>query len=210
MMKTIDIIRSLIREDLDKGLKKIDIARKVGVSHSTLWSYLNSDVTPDFDTIKRFAAAYALPADYFREGAMPPAAIRADVYTHETIPVLVMRDVNPQAFYGALGSPAAPDAPRVTRPQGIEDPLAYGVEVRGNEMSPRFEEGDVAICSPRAPVKSKDYVVTVIGREAVIRRLRFTNDLVIFEPINPAFEPLIMPGDQVAFVHRVVWIKLRG
>ncbi len=211
-MKTIDIIRSLIKKDLERGLKKIDIARKVGISHSTLWSYLNSDVTPDFNTIKLFAAAYGLSVDYFREGALPPPAAAphaAGYAAPETVPVLVMHESSVQGFYSELGSHAGEGVLRVMRPQGIEDPLAYGVEVRGDEMSPKFEDGDTVICSPRAPVQSRDYVATVINREVLIRRIRFTNDLVIFESINPAHEPVIVPKDEVSFVHRVVWTKLR-
>src|SRR5574340_427534 len=99
-MKTIEIIRNLIRRDLELGFKKIDIARKVGISHSTLWSYLNSDVTPDFNTIKLFAAAYGLPADYFREGALPaqPPAPQPPSFTQDTIPVLVMHEGSARSF----------------------------------------------------------------------------------------------------------------
>jgi len=207
-MKTIEIIRSLIKKDLERGLKKIDIARKVGISHSTLWSYMNSDVTPDFNTIKLFAAAYGLPADYFREGALPAPAPQTS-HVPDTIPVLVMHEGGAQGFYGELGSPVGMDAPRVTRPEGIEDAQAYGVEVRGDEMAPKFEEGDTVICSPRAAVKSRDYVVTLIDGTVFLRRIRFTNDLVIFESINPASEPVVVPKEKVSFVHRVVWTKLR-
>jgi phage repressor protein C with HTH and peptisase S24 domain len=208
-MKTIEIIRSLIKKDLERGLKKIDIARKVGISHSTLWSYMNSDVTPDFNTIKLFAAAYGLPADYFREGALPSPAAPQSSHTPDTIPVLVMNEGNDRGFYSELGSPVGIDAPRVTRPEGIEDPQAYGIQVRGDEMAPKFEDGDTVICAPRAAVKSKDYVVTLIDGTVLLRRIRFTNDLVIFESINPASEPVIVPKDKVSFVHRVVWTKLR-
>ncbi len=72
-MTTIEIIRSLIKKDLEQGMKKIEITRKVGVSYTTLWSYVNSDVTPDFETIKLFSKAYGLPLDYFMEGARPPS-----------------------------------------------------------------------------------------------------------------------------------------
>lgn len=120
-----------------------------------------------------------------------------------------MHEGDAQGFYGELGSPVGADAPRVTRPEGIEDAQAYGIEVRGDDMAPKFEEGDTVVCSPRAAIKSRDYVVTVIDREVLLRRIRFTNDLVIFESINPASEPLVVPRDKVSFVHRVVWMKLR-
>ncbi len=76
-------------------------------------------------------------------------------------------------------------------------------------MSPRFEDGEIVIASPAAPVKNRDYAVTVIGTEAVVRRIRFSGDLVILEPINPNYEPVISQKEEVPFVHKVVWAKLR-
>ncbi len=112
-MTTIEIIRSLIKKDLEQGMKKIEITRKVGVSYTTLWSYMNSDVTPDFETIKLFSKAYGLPLDYFMEGApaplapsahTPPPPIPYGAGTAGTLPVLVMHETNAQSFYSELGT----------------------------------------------------------------------------------------------------------
>ncbi len=124
-----------------------------------------------------------------------------------------MHETSAQSFYSELGTSstkgAIEDRKRVLRPVDVIDRDAYGVEVRGDEMSPRFEDGEMVIASPAAPVKNRDYVVTVIGGEAVVRRIRFSGDLVILEPINPSYEPVISPKEKVPFVHKVVWAKLR-
>ncbi len=223
-MTTIELIRSLIKKDLEQGMKKIEITRKVGVSYTTLWSYMNSDVTPDFETIKLFSKAYGLPLDYFMEGApptppahTPPPLLPYGAGTAGTLPVLVMHETSARSFYSELGTSSTDGAregaieagKRVLRPVDVVDRDAYGVEVRGDEMSPRFEDGEIVIASPAAPVKNRDYAVTVIGTEAVVRRIRFSGDLVILEPINPNYEPVISQKEEVPFVHKVVWAKLR-
>lgn len=64
-MAAIKKIRELIKSELSRGIKKSEIARRIGISQSTLWSYMNLDVTPDLQTLEKISKAYKIPLEHF-------------------------------------------------------------------------------------------------------------------------------------------------
>jgi len=87
---------------------------------------------------------------------------------------------------------------------------AYGVQVVGDSMSPRYEDGETIYVNPkRRPVRG-DYVVAQIQREehgpklAYIKRLvKHTQNELILEQLNPQKE-IRFKGSDVATVHYVL------
>lgn len=91
---------------------------------------------------------------------------------------------------------------------GIGD--AYAVQIAGDSMSPRYEDGDTVYVNPRRrPVKG-DYVVAQIHIDetspphAYIKKLvRRTERELVLEQFNP-HKTLIFDGNQVASIHYVL------
>jgi phage repressor protein C with HTH and peptisase S24 domain len=89
-------------------------------------------------------------------------------------------------------------------------PEAYGVQVVGESMYPRYEDGETVYVNPkRRPVKG-DYVVAEIakdehgGKLAYIKKLvRHTQLELVLEQFNPP-KQLRFNGSQVATVHYVL------
>ncbi|WP_243667659.1 LexA family transcriptional regulator [Sinorhizobium medicae] len=89
-------------------------------------------------------------------------------------------------------------------------PEAYGVQVVGESMWPRYEDGETVYVNPRRrPVKG-DYVVAQIHREehgprlAFIKKLvRHTQNELILEQFNPA-KQIRFDGKEVDTVHYVL------
>ncbi|WP_246231797.1 XRE family transcriptional regulator [Sinorhizobium alkalisoli] len=89
-------------------------------------------------------------------------------------------------------------------------PEAYGVQVSGDSMYPRYEDGETVYVNPRRrPVKG-DYVVAEIQTEehgpklAYIKKLiRHTQSELILEQFNPA-KQIRFDGRQVHTVHYVL------
>lgn len=87
---------------------------------------------------------------------------------------------------------------------------AYGVQVAGDSMSPRYEDGETVFVNPtRRPVKG-DYVIAQIHLDetspphAYIKRLvRRTEKELVLEQFNPA-KLLTFDGNQVESVHYVL------
>ena len=99
---------------------------------------------------------------------------------------------------------------RIHRPFDLNDPNAFGVEVRGDSMSPRYEEGDIVICSPQKKWKSGDYcVVVTLDDEAVVKRITDEGDNLILSSVASGFDPYTVPKIKVRTVHKIVWKKER-
>jgi len=96
----------------------------------------------------------------------------------------------------------------IKRPYDVIDPGAYAVEIRGNSMTPRYEEGEMVIASPEKEVHSGDYVVVqMVNGEIAIKRIKFHNGMVILSSVNPEVEAWICRPDEIVSYHKVVWKK---
>jgi len=87
---------------------------------------------------------------------------------------------------------------------------AYAVQISGDSMSPRYEDGDSVNVNPDRRVKTGDYVIAQIHIEehepplAYVKKLkRWTDKELILEQFNPPKE-LRFEGDRVASVHYVL------
>ena len=99
-------------------------------------------------------------------------------------------------------------------PQLLNVENAYGVEVAGDTMSPRYEDGEIVYIDTVRRVKKGDYVVAqIMMREedsfptAFIKRfIRHNEKELVLTQLNPAKE-LVFPHQHVVSVH---YIALAG
>lgn len=135
-------------------------------------------------------------------------------YDYQTIPVLTYAEAgigksawDPDAYSKGMGMY------RIPRPPDISDPQAVAFEIKGDSMTPRFEEGDVAIVSPKAEVRNGDYVVLrlVETEEIMAKRIRFASAYIVLESINTAYEPIVLTNSQaMSFYYKIVQVRLKG
>lgn len=90
---------------------------------------------------------------------------------------------------------------------------AYAIQVSGDSMSPRYEDGEICFIDPKRRVKRGDYVVVQIKLEdegpllAYVKRFVRHNAVeIVLEQFNPAKE-LRFPSSAVESVH---YIALAG
>lgn len=125
------------------------------------------------------------------------------------IPVVAFVKGGDKGFFDEQGYPVGQGFRKTKRPYDVKDPNAYGVEVRGTSMAPKFEERETLIASPAAPVVNGDYVVARTTKdESMVKRIYFRDGLIVLESFNEP--PLIYKKEEVLFYHKVVWVKQRG
>lgn len=90
---------------------------------------------------------------------------------------------------------------------------AYAVQVSGDSMYPRYEDGEICFVDPKRRVKKGDYVIVQIKTEEEGPILAFVKKFVrhnaaelVLEQFNPAIE-MRFPSSQVYSVH---YIALAG
>src|SRR3972149_2748564 len=86
----------------------------------------------------------------------------------------------------------------------MRDPNAFALEVKGNSMAPRIEDGDIIVVSPRLEARSGDICVVRINEEDTVKRIKIEEQFLHLIPLNPEFEPWIVKKKDVTFIWKVV------
>lgn len=93
----------------------------------------------------------------------------------------------------------------------VIDEHAYGLTVSGNSMLPGYPRGTKVIVSPAEKVKSGDLVICRLRStgKVYIKEIAFTpSGMVVLKSHNmTAYEPVVVPREDILFCHKVVWSK---
>lgn len=74
----------------------------------------------------------------------------------------------------------------------------FGLQIKGDSMTPRICEGDVVIVKQQSDAESGDIVIaTVNGDEATCKRLRKYKEGIELIPNNPTYEPLYFSNEEI-------------
>jgi repressor LexA len=86
----------------------------------------------------------------------------------------------------------------------IKDANAFALEVKGNSMAPRIEDGDFIVVSPKLEARSGDICVVRVNDEDTVKRVKIEDQFIHLIPLNPEYEPMAVRRKDVSFVWRVV------
>ena len=102
------------------------------------------------------------------------------------------------------------DILRIHRSRLNDDDAAFALRVNGDSMiDAGILEGDLVVVSPRTQCRSGDIcVVRVNGGEHSIKKIVYQGDLIILQPCNSAYEPVVVDpkqGDEVFIYGKVIY-----
>lgn len=86
----------------------------------------------------------------------------------------------------------------------VNDAQAFALEVKGNSMAPRIEDGDIIVVSPKLEARSGDICVVRVNEEDTVKRVKMEEQTIYLLPLNPEYEPMAIKKRDVTFVWRVV------
>ena len=86
----------------------------------------------------------------------------------------------------------------------IKDPSAFALQVKGNSMAPKIENGDIVVVSPQQDVRNGDICVIRVNDEDVLKKIKFDGNDVRLIPLNPTFKTVTVNKRDVMFVWKVV------
>ena len=86
----------------------------------------------------------------------------------------------------------------------IKDANAFALEVKGNSMAPRIEDGDIIVVSPKLESRTGDICVVRVNDEDTVKRVKIEDQFLHLIPLNPEYEPMVVKKKDVTFVWRVV------
>lgn len=199
------IAKNLRRIMYDKGKSQADVVRDLGITQSTLSSWMNGKRTPLIGNIDMLAEylgvtrsdivdapnektqeSYVSIKVYGRVAAGVPMSMIEDITGEEEIPAELTKG-------------------------GKE---YFALTIKGDSMSPRMQDGDIVIVRKQPDAESGDVVIaTVNGEDATCKRLKKTDNGIMLIPNNHNYEPMFYTNEQVKKLPIVILgvvVELRG
>jgi SOS-response transcriptional repressor LexA len=216
-MKTLaEILRARIEEQGFADIK--EFARARDVPYELLRKVVSSGHLPKDTTLELYAKKFGLDLElliktvYLQKAPMPvkhifrgaPRGAR-DVGDYRTVPVLG------KAACGAWLE-SHQFEPGLIEPVDVRDPDAFFVIAEGESMiGGNIVPGSYLLVSPAAPVSNGQVVLARRGEEefTVKKYFRKADGTTVLEPMNPAFEPLVIDRDQPLSVMRVTEVRMK-
>lgn len=206
-------IAQRIREArLSKQLDQADLAAKIDIATRTVQRWEKGEQVPDSNYLMRIAKTTGVSPRWLLSGEgemIPDEQYNTKVFTLPTNRYkkvdLVSLPLLASVPAGALSQGFSSDqAERFITVDDVRDPNAFALEVKGNSMSPRIENGDIIVVTPKLEVKSGDICVVRVDEEDTVKRIRIDEQFVHLIPLNPEYEPMVIRKKDVTFMWRVV------
>lgn len=171
-----------------RGLSQSELAKKLGLSPSTISMYEVGKRQPDFETEEKIA-------DYFNVSLNSLRGKSEELRSsHTTINVLGRV---------AAGNPINATEDVIDTEEITED-LAktgefFGLKIKGDSMEPRIYDGDVVIVRQQNDAESGDIVIAMVNGndDAVCKRLvKYASSLALVS-LNSKYEPIMVTNDEI-------------
>jgi repressor LexA len=210
-MKT--TIAQRIREArLSKQLDQATLAAKIDIATRTVQRWEKGDQVPDSNYLIRIAKVTGVAAHWLLAGKGD--MVSTDQQTAKIIPLPVNRYKKVELVSlpllasvpaGALSQRFHSDqADRYITVDDVRDPNAFALEVKGNSMAPRIENGDIIVVTPKLEVRSGDICVVRVEEEDTVKLVKIDEQFVHLIPLNPEYEPMVVRKRDVSFMWRVI------
>jgi phage repressor protein C with HTH and peptisase S24 domain len=211
MLRHPEIWNAIDRLAADRKLSASGLARRAGLDPTTFnkSKRIARDGRPRWPSTESIAKvlgatsmSFAEFVKYLGDGQAAPAP------TLRRIPVIAYAKAGEPGYFDETGNPTGSSWDELVFPE-INDPAAYALEIAGDTLLPVFRDGDTVVVSPVAGLRRGDRVVlkTTEGEIMVTQLVRRGGRRVDVMALNGAQAEAGFSIDQVAFVHRIIWVS---
>ncbi len=195
-----------------RQLDQTILAAKIDIATRTVQRWEKGEQVPDSNYLMRIAKVTGVAAHWLLTGNGEMVA--QERQKANVLPLPTSRYKKVQLISLPLLSSVPAGVPSQTfHPEHVEryitvddmrDTNAFALEVKGNSMAPRIENGDIIVVSPTHDVKSGDICVVRVDEEDTVKRIKIDEQFVHLIPLNPEYEPMVVRKRDVSFMWRVV------
>jgi phage repressor protein C with HTH and peptisase S24 domain len=182
------------------GLTQAEVARRLGWSPPNYARIEKGRITPSLRSLEAIAQAMEVPLSMITQESL----------LAEEVPVVAFASAGEAVEFTDQGYPAGGGMYFLPRPPQFTDPNGFGVEVAGDSMVPKYEDGQVVMVDTRKRPVSGDYaVIGLMTGEKYVKRYREAGGRIILESVNPLYPPVVVEPQEVRFAYKIVWVKER-
>lgn len=74
----------------------------------------------------------------------------------------------------------------------------YGLQIKGDSMSPRFLEGDVVIVKKQSNIENGEIAIVLVnGNEATVKKIKKMHNGIMLIPLNNSYEPIFYNAEEI-------------
>jgi phage repressor protein C with HTH and peptisase S24 domain len=182
------------------GLSQAEVARRLEWSPPNYARIEKGRTTPSLRSIEAIAEALEVPL----------SALTQEGFASAEVPVVAFASAGPGVEFTDQGYPAGGGMYFLPRPPQFTDPNGFGVEVAGDSMVPKYEDGQVVMVDTRKRPVSGDYaVIGLMSGDKYVKRYRESGGMVVLESVNPIYPPVVVEPSEVRFAYKIVWVRER-
>jgi repressor LexA len=182
------------------GLSQAEVARRLEWSPPNYARIEKGRTTPSLRSMEAIAEALEVPL----------STLTQETFTSGEVPVVAFASAGPGVEFTDQGYPAGGGMYFLPRPPQFTDPNGFGVEVAGDSMVPKYEDGQVVMVDTRKRPVSGDYaVIGLMGGDKYVKRYRESGGRVVLESVNPIYPPVVVEPSEVRFAYKIVWVRER-
>lgn len=186
-------------------LNQEHLAKQIGVSRSTIAMWETGGSQPDNISLQKLADFFNVTVDYLlgrdSNSTKSSKGIR--------IPVLgkVQAGIPLDAIEDIL------DYEEIT-PEMAAQGEHFALQIKGNSMSPRIQEGDVVIVRKQSDVENGDIAVVLVnGDDATIKKIKKRPEGIMLLSNNPSYDPMFYSNQDIQQLPLIILgkvVELRG
>ncbi len=202
-----------IRESrIGKGLDQARMAARLDIATRTLQRWEKGDQEPDASVLMRIAKLTSVVPQWLLSGegerhigrgaarkVLPLADTKYRKVDLLSVPLL---SSVPGGVPNLIYHPEYVD--KYVTVDDIRDEQAFALEVKGNSMAPRIEDGDIIVVSPKLEARNGDICVVRVQDEDTVKKIKMVESFMHLIPLNPEFEPMVVKKKDVTFIWKVV------
>ena len=182
------------------GLTQAEVARRLGWSPPNFARIEKGRITPSLRSLEAIAEVLDVPL----------STLAAEGAPAQEVPIIAFVSAGPGVEFTDQGYPAGGGMYFLPRPPQFTDPNGFGVEVAGDSMAPKYEDGQVVMVDTRKRPVSGDYaVIGLMSGDKYVKRYREGGGVVILESVNPLYPPIVVEPHEVRFAYKIMWVKER-
>lgn len=182
----------------ENGLTQEDLAKKLGISKSTIGMYETNKRKPDTTTKEALADLFNVDMDYLygRSNIKNKTAQIIELASSGVqIPVLGFV----RAGYPIYAEENIIDYEEISNIMAAKGDF-FGLRIQGNSMEPRMFENDVVIVRKQPDIESGEIAVVLVnGDEATVKKVIKSENGIMLVPLNSncSYEPHFYTNEEI-------------